>query len=332
MTDGSTPDRRMSLGEHLEELRQRIIYSLIGVAVGAAGCLIIGKVLVKVLYRPLRSALATSGLDVRINTFAPTEPFMIYLKVSLVAGLIITSPWVLYQIWQFISIGMYKTEQRVVHVLAPFSAGMTTIGVAFMYFVMLPICLWFFISFGASFPSPGEHEPSWLHQLLDGPSQVETTTPKFIADNKQITQPAWPLLREAPTNPKEGQIWIKVPEYQIHTYFGGHIHTITTTSQSASLIRPVIGLGRYISFVVVLAIGIVVAFQLPVIMFVLGWTQLVDPSWLAHYRRHCIFACFALGMILTPSDPYSMIILALPLWGLYELGLVLMRSVYKPSA
>ena len=67
-------------------------------------------------------------------------------------------------------------------------------------------------------------------------------------------------------------------------------------------------------------------------MLVLGWTGLVDPAWFSRYRRHCIFLCFVLGAFLTPADLPSMFMLALPLWGLFEFGIVLMRVVRRKRA
>ena len=68
-------------------------------------------------------------------------------------------------------------------------------------------------------------------------------------------------------------------------------------------------------------------------MMILGWTRLVEPSLLSKYRRYCIFVCFVIGALLTPADPISMFALALPLWGLFELGLIVMRLAYrKPTA
>ena len=95
------------------------------------------------------------------------------------------------------------------------------------------------------------------------------------------------------------------------------------------MLSPMIEIGQYISFVTMLMVAIVVSFQLPVVMMIVGWTGLVDPAWLSKYRRYCIFVCFVLGALLTPADPISMFALALPLWGLFELGLLVMRAGYR---
>ena len=71
-----------------------------------------------------------------------------------------------------------------------------------------------------------------------------------------------------------------------------------------------------------------VAFQLPVVMLMMGWWRLTDPNWVARYRKHCVLICFVVGMLLTPSDIFSMMLLAIPLWILFEFGLLLMRATY----
>jgi len=64
---------------------------------------------------------------------------------------------------------------------------------------------------------------------------------------------------------------------------------------------------------------------LPVLMLVLGWTGVVRAETISQSRRYCIFGCFVAGALLTPADVLSMLLLAIPLWGLFEFGLLLMR-------
>jgi sec-independent protein translocase protein TatC len=73
------------------------------------------------------------------------------------------------------------------------------------------------------------------------------------------------------------------------------------------------------------ALGIVVGFQLPVVMLILGRTGLIDARQIAAVRTYGVFGCFAAAAILTPTDVISMVIMALPLWALFEIGLLLMR-------
>jgi sec-independent protein translocase protein TatC len=79
---------------------------------------------------------------------APAEAFMAYMKISFIAGLILTSPWVFYQLWMFVAAGLYPQERRYVHVAIPFSAGMFVTGALFFLFVVAPKAFEFFLGFG----------------------------------------------------------------------------------------------------------------------------------------------------------------------------------------
>ncbi|MEZ6192732.1 MAG: twin-arginine translocase subunit TatC [Phycisphaerales bacterium] len=140
-----------------------------------------------------------------------------------------------------------------------------------------------------------------------------------------------PVLTTDPPTPIEGQAWIKQPEGQLRIHSNGRTQVFIPLA-SQSMLAPMIEIDQYISFVTTLMLSVVVSFQLPVVMMILGWTGLIDPKFLSKYRRHCVFTCFVLGAILTPADPLSMFALAIPLWGLYELGLLVMRMGYRKKA
>ena len=332
MSDETSDDARMTVGSHLEELQRRLILSLSGVALAACVMLGFGRHLVAVICQPLNHAQATLGLAQQIYTFSPQSGFTIYLKVSLVAGLIVASPWVVYQVWRFIASGLHHAERRIALTLIPFSTVMTVTGVLFMYFIMLPVCLLFFLSFSTSYPDVGS-DSSAVSRLLARATGPEHAAPDSAdaaeADPAAPSSFSLPIMAQDPVEPKNGQVWLKVPEYVLRFHANGQTRSIVPGT--TNLMSPLIGFGEYISFVTMLAVGVVVAFQLPVIMLILGWTQIVDPAWFAKYRRHCVFTCFVLGAFLTPADLPSMFLLALPLWGLFEIGLVLMRMVYRQA-
>lgn len=318
---------RMSIGEHIEEMRRRMIYALLGVGLLTGIGLVFGRiVIIPWLCVPLAQAQKAAGISPQTYGFSPTTAFAVYMKVSLATGLILGAPWVLYQGWKFIELGLYQAERKIVLILAPFSVMMTLMGVAFMYYIMLPACLMFLIFFSTTFPAIGADEPGWLFGLLAPKRPTQT-----LVDNRSQTihnNPLQvPLLQLDPTDPEEGHVWIKMSEGELRFYVNGEIRRIT--SATPSLLNPLIEINQYLGFVTLLALGIVLAFQLPLVMLMLGWSGLVDPVLLAKYRGYCIFACFAIGMVLTPQDVISMVLLALPLWGLFEFGLLLMRFVQR---
>ena len=333
---------RMSFGEHLEDLRYRVVMALVGIAVAAVGALFFGREIVGWLVRPLALVLASAGLPPQAHYFSPMAGFTVYLKVSIVAGLVVASPWVIYQLWRFVSGGLYRHERRAVYIVAPFSATMSLLGVAFMYYIMLPISLAFLIFFASNYPAPdldGLEREGVVARLTglaarmgggaggdDAPVAPDQRVGE--ADVAAATFTLVPILDADPAAPEPGQIWMKLPERELRVYFDGQVLRYSP-QQTRSMLASVMGIHEYIGFVVMITLGIVIAFQLPVVMLVLGSTGIVDPAVLARYRKHCIFGCFATAAIFTPAEPISMIILAAPMWLLFEFGLLLMRRVYR---
>jgi sec-independent protein translocase protein TatC len=104
----------MSFLEHLEELRRRIIYALIAVAIGFFACWRYAERIYEIMQRPIMEALRHNGMAEKLVYLNPTEPFNLYLKVAFLGGLFVASPFVLYQVWMFISPGLYRNERRYV--------------------------------------------------------------------------------------------------------------------------------------------------------------------------------------------------------------------------
>ena len=104
----------MSFLQHLEELRRRIIYSIIAVAVGFIACWGYAEKIYGLMQQPIVKVLRDNGLPDKLVVLAPTDAFNIYLKIGFMVGLFVASPFVLYQIWMFISPGLYRNEKRYV--------------------------------------------------------------------------------------------------------------------------------------------------------------------------------------------------------------------------
>ena len=300
----------MSLGDHLEELRARLILALLGLFIGMIVSLIFGKYILQLIEWPYNRAVgdraksaqeaeiqrvqaeALSLVDAVFNTLtdrlardpnaphdldpnrvaflhdvsaqavkgwvqdkyiaprqslerlisiAPSETFMAYMKVSLISGLILTAPWVFYQIWMFIAAGLYPKERQYVYNAIPFSAGLFIVGALFFLFVIAWVTLKFFLLFG---------------------------------------------------------------------------DTVGVASQWT--------LQKYISFVTILMLVFGVAFQTPIAVFILVRTGLVAIQTLRSNRKYVLLGLAFLSAVATPSpDPFSMLALLLPLYGLYELGILL---------
>src|SRR5580658_4940475 len=104
----------MPLLAHLEELRKRIIFSVLGVLVGFLSCWSFADRIFSLVQQPLIQALRRHGLSGGLVYLNPTEPFNLYLEVGFVAGLFAASPFVFYQLWLFIAPALYRHEKRYV--------------------------------------------------------------------------------------------------------------------------------------------------------------------------------------------------------------------------
>ncbi|MFY9903905.1 MAG: twin-arginine translocase subunit TatC [Terriglobales bacterium] len=141
----------MGFLDHLEELRKRIVYSVIAIAVGFFACWGYAGRIYGVMQRPIMDALAHNNLSAKLVYVNPTEPFNLYLKVGMMAGLFIASPFVLYQLWCFISPGLYRNEKRYVLPFMVSTIALFLAGGYFGYKVVLPQALVFLIGYGKDF-------------------------------------------------------------------------------------------------------------------------------------------------------------------------------------
>ncbi|WP_088241648.1 twin-arginine translocase subunit TatC [Calothrix rhizosoleniae] len=143
------PDEvEMSMFEHLEELRMRIFYALIAVVVAMIGCFIAVKPIVRLLEIPAQG--------VKFLQLAPGEYFFVSLKVAGYSGLLLASPFILYQIIQFVIPGLTLRERRLLAPIVLGSSVLFFVGLVFAYLLLIPAALKFFINYGA-----GVVEQSW---------------------------------------------------------------------------------------------------------------------------------------------------------------------------
>jgi sec-independent protein translocase protein TatC len=131
---------QMSFLDHLEELRKRIIYSLIAVGVALGVCWTFADTLFHVVSRPITKA----GID-KLIVSTPTEGFNLELKLALMAAVFLASPFVLGQIWLFIAPGLYRHERKYALPFIFFSSLLFVIGGMFGYFVAFPFALQFLL-------------------------------------------------------------------------------------------------------------------------------------------------------------------------------------------
>jgi sec-independent protein translocase protein TatC len=294
----------MSFGDHLEELRRRLIMALLGIVPILVVCLLFGKQILLFLLDPLEDQLLRAGQAPTLQALSPVETFGAYVKVSTVAAVLLAVPWLLWQLWLFVAPGLYEHERRFARLLLPFSAILTAAGAAFLYYAMLPVALFFLISFGA------------------GVAQRSGTTAPLP---EGVSLASVPVLAADPLGASPGSMWVLEPTHQLRIQADADtVWSVALTS--GALIAQQYRVKDFVDLIFILGLVFALAFQTPIVVLLLSWVGIVEPADLVKKRRHAFALAAILGAVLTPTgDPASMMLLTIPLYALFELGLALAR-------
>jgi sec-independent protein translocase protein TatC len=138
--------RRMGFLEHLDELRTRIIRAAVAVAVGMAIAFVFYQPLADFVLRPILASLPAGSSLVFIK---PGEGFSFYLNVSLIGGLLLSAPFVMYQLWRFIAPGLYANEKRMAIPFVALTSAGSLGGALFSHYVLFPALMTFYGDFSS---------------------------------------------------------------------------------------------------------------------------------------------------------------------------------------
>ena len=230
--------KQESLITHLVELRDRLIKIIAGIVIVLLVLFPFANQIYTFLADPLLKHLPAQSTMIAIEVAAP---FLTPFKLVMLLSIVITIPWILYQLWAFIAPGLYKHEKRLVLPLLVSSSLLFYLGMVFAYYVVFPLVFGFFTK----------------------------VTPEGVAVMTDIS--------------------------------------------------------RYLDFVSKLFIAFGAAFEVPVLTFVLVMTGVTSVEALSGARSYVIVVAFVIGMLLTPPDVISQILLAIPVWLLFELGLLMSK-------
>ncbi len=248
-TAGKQPELEMTFWDHLDALRSNIFRSLAAVALFSVLAFCFKRILFDgVILAPLKSDFITYrllGIDfgMKIINIEISTQFFVHLRAALAAGVVISFPYIVYQLWEFIAPALYRNERRSVRKAFGLSTIFFYLGVLVGFFVVLPMCLNFFADYKVS-------------------ESVENT----------------------------------------------------------------ISLTSYMSLFMSMVLMIGVVFEFPSVVMLLSSLGIVTRKLLRKYRRHAIVAVLCVSAIITPADPLSMIVLALPLYSLYEMSILMCRT------
>ena len=169
--------------EHLGELRTRILWSVVAIAVGLGIALNFTDRLMKFVRRPFD--IAAPGQ--KLVFLAPTEAFWVYMKVALIAGMVLAMPVVLYQIWAFIAPGLYKHERRWAVPFVLIGSLFFLLGATFAQLVVVPFAMRFLVTFPGKDVEPMISINSYVDFVLKFTlaSRMGLVTPRMLAKNRK---------------------------------------------------------------------------------------------------------------------------------------------------
>jgi sec-independent protein translocase protein TatC len=302
----------MSIGDHIEDLRKRIIWSVVPPLPLAVLFFLLADPIVRWFLVPLYNVLDKHGLPAHVQVLSPPEFLMVEMKIAIGAAILLAGPWILYQLWRFVSPGLHEHERRFVYFLIPGSAILCVTGLSLMYYIMLPLILDFMVTLAGGVSMPTE----------------------LITLGDSISPLTIPLLEELPEIAAVGDVWVKMPEGVLEVAVLSSdvamLETLQLPMNRGSLISQQFQLSSYLGFVLLLMFAIGIAFQLPMVMLLLGWLGIVTPAWLRKNRKYALLILGIISAMITPQDAVSMLMMLMPLYLLYELGIALI--VWVPAA
>ena len=289
--DKTFGNTRMSFGDHLLELRSRLIKSIYGLIIGCAVAAFFTGDIITFLARPLMIALDVSGNKLELYAISPPEVFLTYIKVCIFSGIFISSPWIFYQMWGFIASGLYPNERRYVNLFVPFSALLFLLGGLFMIFIVAPISFNFFVTFAPRMHLPDISDSLVKKWFFASGEHDKTNAPNNIDQN---VAPGTPPIEDS-------------------------------EKKEIPLIKPIYTLKNYISLVVILVMAFGLAFQMPLVVLMLGRLSIVKLETFTSTRKFIFLGIVIFSAMITPPDVISQIALSLPMYVLYEFGIIMLR-------
>ena len=248
-----TDEKRMSFLEHLVELRGRLRNAALAFLVAMIASFIFVQHYFDWLTRPVRRGLRDAGHEMNFYAKSLTEPFWVYMKLAIVGGLLISAPFIFWELWRFVAPGLYRKERRL-GVLIAVATGVCFLGgAAFSYAFMCEPAAYYLTKLCTSFAG-------------DLPFKLDTM-----------------LMMD------------EVANFQMMTLAGCGV-----------------------------------AFELPVVLSILGWIGLITSRGLLKFNKYAIVLAFVVAAVLTPStDPFTQTLLAVPMFGLYNISILVVWLIER---
>lgn len=310
----SDPEQvRMAFGDHLEELRWRLIKALAAIVIGVCLAAVFSSPITTFFTAPYKMAAFAEGTSYPLVARHPTEVFMVVTKLCVLVGVLISSPYAFYQIWAFVAAGLYPRERATVMRMVPASVILFAVGVAFLFYVVLPVTLRVLMSMNSWVPMP------------------DVQPPVAVAPATQAVLPRIPVLAIDPVDAPVGSMWVNQNDLRLKVVLENQqIFVSDLHIKDAGMVQSQFDLDQYVSFVTGLAFAFGLGFQVPLVVMLLSRIGIVSARRMAKARRIVVLVVFVSAAIVTPTpDIYNMTLLAVPMLLLFEVGLLLARRGEK---
>ena len=143
--------KQMSFLEHLEELRVRLLHSIYSIIIATGLCFWKHRAIYDYMAKPLYDTLRELHLPVTVYYTNPVDPFNLYIKLSIMGGVFLASPYILFQLWLFVSPGLYRNEKKYIWPFVLLTSGLFMSGGFFAYKLALPKVFHFLLEFASQF-------------------------------------------------------------------------------------------------------------------------------------------------------------------------------------
>lgn len=220
---------------HITEIRRRLIYTIIGFLILFLPLFHFDNFIYQIIAKPLLTHLPNGTKLIATDI---TSPFLVPMKLAAIVALVLSLPNIIYQIWQFLSPGMYGAEKKLFLIIVPCSIILFILGAIFCYFLVFPV-------------------------IFDFISRIKSNEISMMTD-----------------------------------------------------------ISKYLDFIISLFIIFGLCFQMPIIIFILVYFEIVNLDKLQNIRRYMFVLAFIIGAIFAPPDIISQTMLAIPLYILYEIGML----------
>jgi sec-independent protein translocase protein TatC len=253
--ESALDEHRMTLLEHLSELRVRLRNAAIAFLLAMIGSFYFVERFFEVLTRPVRIGMEKAGFPGgKLHVLRVTEPFWVYMKLAIIAGVIIASPFVFWELWKFVAPGLYRKEKRLAGMVTGATALCFAGGAVFAYFVLC--------------------QPAAYYMMSLLKPNLKTSVPIELT--------------------------------------------------------PTLMMDEVADFLMMTLAGCGVAFELPVVVAILGALGLVTTKTLWKFNKYALVLSTVLGAVLTPStDPFTQLLLAGPLFMLYEVSIAVVFVIER---